>query len=76
VGRGVPLSFRLSKISCVTVKVRHGGSTVFSSRVLEPYGTHTFTWVPRSAGTYTVEFTAYDYLNHLTVENSTLSVRR
>ncbi len=75
-GRGVPLSFRLSKISCVTVKVRHGSSTVFSSRVLEPYGTHSFTWVPRSAGTYTVEFTAYDYLNHLTVEKSTLTVKR
>jgi hypothetical protein len=75
-GRAVPLSFRLSKISCVTVKVRRGGGTAFSSRSLMSYGTHSFTWVPRSAGTYTVEFTAYDYLNHLTVETSKIAVRR
>lgn len=76
VGRAVPLSFRLSKISCVTVKVKRGGSTVFSSRVLEPYGTHSFSWVPHSAGTYTVEFSAYDYLNHLTEETGHIAVRR
>jgi len=76
VGHAVALSFRLSKISCVTVKVRRGGGTAFSSRVLEPYGTHGFSWVPRSAGTYTVELTAYDYLNHLTVDKRTLTVRR
>ena len=58
------------------VKVRRGGGTAFSSRVLEPYGTHSFSWVPRSAGTYTVELTAYDYLNHLTVDKRTLTVRR
>jgi hypothetical protein len=76
VGRAVPLSFRLSKISCVTVRVRRGGATAYSNRVLEPYGTHSFSWVPRSRGTYTVEFTAFDYLNHLTVEKKTLTVRR
>ena len=76
VGHAVALSFRLSKISCVSVKVRRGGGTAFSSRVLEPYGTHSFSWVPRSAGTYTVELTAYDYLNHLTVDKRTLTVRR
>jgi hypothetical protein len=76
VGHAVGLAFRLSKISCVTVKVTRGGATAFSSRVLEPYGTHSFSWVPRSAGTYTVELTAYDYLNHLTVEKGTLTVRR
>jgi len=76
VGHAVALSFRLSKISCVTVKVRRGGGTAFSSRVLEPYGTHGFSWVPRSAGIYTVELTAYDYLNHLTVDKRTLTVRR
>ena len=74
--RAVPLTFRLSKISCVTVTVKRGASTVFSSRVLQPYGTRSFTFVPRSAGTYTVEFTAYDYLNHLTVEKGTLTVKR
>jgi hypothetical protein len=72
----VALSFRLSKISCVTVKVSRGGATVFSSRVLEPFGSHSFSFVPRSAGGYTVEFTAYDYLNHLTVEKGSLTVRR
>jgi hypothetical protein len=76
VGRAVPLSFRLSKISCVTVKVKRGGSTVYSSRVLMPYGTHSFSWVPRSAGSYTVELTAYDYLNHLTQETGHITVRR
>jgi hypothetical protein len=76
VGHALPLAFRLSKISCVTVKVRHGARTVYSSRVLESHGTHSFSWVPRSAGTYSVEFTAYDYLNHLTVEKRTLTVRR
>jgi D-glucuronyl C5-epimerase C-terminus len=75
-GHAVSLSFRLSKISCVTVKVRRGGRTAYSSRVLEPYGTHSFTWVPRSSGTYTVEFTAYDYLNHLTAVTSKVTVRR
>jgi len=60
----------------VTVKVKRGGTTVYSSRVLEPHGSHSFTFVPRSAGSYSVEFTAYDYLNHLTVEKRSLSVRR
>ena len=60
----------------MTVKVRHGGTTVYSSRVLEPHGTHSFSWVPRSAGTYTVEFTAYDYLNHLTAVSKKVTVRR
>jgi hypothetical protein len=76
VGRAVPLSFRLSKISCVTVTVTRGGATAFSSRLLTAFGTHSFSWVPRSGGTYTVQFTAYDYLNHLTVEKKTLTVRR
>jgi hypothetical protein len=66
VGRAVSLPFRLSKISCVTVTVKRGGATAYSSRLLTPYGTHSFSWVPRAAGTYTVKFTAYDYLNHLT----------
>jgi hypothetical protein len=60
----------------VTVKVKRGGATVYSSRVLEPHGPHSFTFVPRSAGSYSVEFTAYDYLNHLTVEKGSLTVRR
>jgi len=76
VGRALSLSFRLSKISCVTVKVRRGGATAFSTRVLEPYGSHSFTWVPRGTGTYTVEFTAYDYLNHLTAVTKKVTVRR
>jgi hypothetical protein len=76
VGHAVALSFRLSKISCVTVKVRRGGATAYANRVLMPYGTRSFNWVPRSPGTYTVEFTAYDYLNHLTVEKGRLTVRR
>jgi hypothetical protein len=75
-GRAVALSFRLSKISCVTVRVRRGGSTVYSNRVLMPHGTHSFSWVPRSAGRYSVEFTAYDYLNHLTQETGTVTVKR
>jgi hypothetical protein len=74
--RAVRLTFRLSKISCVTVRVRRGSTTVFESRLLTPYGIRSFTWVPRSAGRYSVEFTAYDYLNHLTVENGSLTVRR
>jgi hypothetical protein len=41
-----------------------------------PYGTHSFGWVPRSAGSYTVEFTAYDYLNHLTQETGHVTVKR
>jgi hypothetical protein len=32
--------------------------------------------VPRSAGRYSVEFTAYDYLNHLTQETGTVTVKR
>ena len=58
------------------IAVKRGGATVYSSRVLEPYGSHSFTFVPRSTGTYSVEFTAYDYLNHLTVEKGSLTVRR
>ncbi len=75
-GRAVRLTFRLSKISCVTVRVKRGSTTVFESRLLTPYGTRSFTWVPRSAGRYSVEFTAYDYLNHLTVDKGRLTVRR
>ena len=76
VGHAVRLSFRLSKISCVTLEVKRGSTTVFTSRVLEPYGTHSFSWAPRSAGSYTVELTAFDYLNHLAVDKGTLAVRR
>jgi hypothetical protein len=75
-GRAVGLTFRLSKISCVTVSVKRGSTTVFESRLLTPYGIRSFTWVPRSAGRYSVRFTAYDYLNHLTVENGRVTVRR
>jgi hypothetical protein len=32
--------------------------------------------VPRGTGTYTVEFTAYDYLNHLTAVTKRVTVRR
>jgi D-glucuronyl C5-epimerase-like protein len=76
VGRSLALTFRLSKISCVTVTVKRGGATAFRSRLLMPYGTHSFSWIPRSAGTYTVTFTAYDYLNHLTVDSGKVTVRR
>jgi hypothetical protein len=72
----VPLTFRLSKISCVTVTVKRAGATAFRSRLLMPYGTHSFSWLPRSAGTYTVTFTAYDYLNHLTVDSGKVTVKR
>ena len=57
----LPAARKLSKISCVTVKVRRGGGTAFSSRVLEPYGTHGFSWVQESGDfkeyTATYEFT-------------------
>jgi hypothetical protein len=76
VGRAVALPFRLSKISCVTVTVERGGATAYRSRLLTPYGTHSVSWVPHSTGTYTVKFTAYDYLNHLTVAAGKVTVRR
>jgi hypothetical protein len=74
--RAVALRFRLSKISCVTLAVGRAGRTVFRSRLFTPRGIHSFSWVPRSPGTYAVEFTAYDYVNHLTVETGKVTVRR
>jgi D-glucuronyl C5-epimerase C-terminus len=72
----VAISFRLSKISCVTVTVKRGHATAFTSRLLMPHGTRSFTWVPRASGRYTVELSAFDYLNHLAVASGKVTVRR
>jgi hypothetical protein len=74
--RAVPLRFKLDKISCVSVAVKHGGRVAYANRLQFPYGVHGFSWVPRAPGNYRITFTTIDYLNHQTVTTGEVNVRR
>jgi hypothetical protein len=58
--------FTLSKLSCVTLRVRRGGRLVQVRKLVMPHGLRALSYVPVRAGRYTVEIQAVDLLNHYT----------
>jgi D-glucuronyl C5-epimerase-like protein len=60
-GRNATLRYRLSKISTVTVSVRHGAALVFARRALVGHGLRGTSWTtPARAGAYTLTISATD----------------
>jgi hypothetical protein len=60
-GHRMSLRFWISKLSSVTARiVDSGGHRVFRSRADFARGGHSFSWVPRSSGTYRLSFSVLD----------------
>lgn len=57
-GRNTGLRFSLSKLSAVEVSVYKGSAKAYDKVATFSRGTRSFTWKPRSAGSYTVRFAA------------------
>jgi hypothetical protein len=73
--RTATVSFSISKISCVTLRVRRDGRLVSEQVRVLGRGTKSMTWVPRRRGTYTVQVQAVDLMNHYTREERTVEIR-
>ena len=69
------MRFTLSKLSCVTVRVRRAGELVHVRKLVMPHGLRGLTYHPPRAGHYTVEVQAVDLLNHYTRVVRTLEVK-
>jgi hypothetical protein len=74
-GRVATVTFSLSKISCVTLRVRRKGRLVSSVTRVLGRGTKSLSWVPRRRGEYTVEVQAVDLVSHYTREERTVRIR-
>jgi hypothetical protein len=70
------IRFTLSKLSCVTVRVRRGGRLVHVRKLVMPRGLRSLTYAPPRAGRYTVQVQAVDLLNHYTRVQRPLVVKR
>jgi hypothetical protein len=75
-GRTATVRFTLSKLSCVTLRVRRGGRLVHVRKLVLPRGLRTLTYSPPRAGRYSVQVQAVDLLNHYTRVERPLVVRR
>jgi hypothetical protein len=75
VGADANVRFTLSKLSCVTLRVRRAGTLVHVRKLVMPHGLRGLTYHPTRAGTYTVEVQAVDLLNHYTRVTRTLEVK-
>ena len=75
VGADADVRFTLSKLSCVTVRVRRAGRLVHVRKLVMPHGLRGLTYHPPRAGRYTVEVQAVDLLNHYTRVVRTLEVK-
>ena len=72
-GGDANVRFTLSKLSCVTLRVRRGAKLVHVRKLVLPRGLRGLSYHPTRAGRYTVEVQAVDLLNHYTrVEHSLL----
>ena len=60
------IRFTLSKLSCVTVRVRRGARLVQLRKLVMPHGLRGLTFRPARTGRYTVQVQAVDLLNHYT----------
>jgi D-glucuronyl C5-epimerase C-terminus len=74
-GRAVALRVTLSKISCVTLRIRRGSRVVGARSLVLARGTHRLPIRPGHAGVHTVEVQARDLAGHVTTVTRTLSVR-
>ncbi|HEV2061427.1 MAG TPA: D-glucuronyl C5-epimerase family protein [Solirubrobacteraceae bacterium] len=73
--RTARVTFSISKISCVTLRVRREGRLVTSYVKVLGRGTRSLTWTPRRRGTYTVQVQAVDLMNHYTREEREVRIR-
>ncbi len=66
----------LSKVSCVTLRVRRGGRTLTTvSKVLQG-GEHALPWTPPAAGRYVLDVVAEDLAGHRVRAERAVTVRR
>ena len=65
-GGEASIRFTLSKLSCVTVRVRRGAKLVHVRKLVMPHGLRGLTYAPPRKGRYTVQVQAVDLLNHYT----------
>jgi D-glucuronyl C5-epimerase C-terminus len=65
-GGDANIRFTLSKLSCVTVRVRRGARLVQLRKLVMPHGLRGLTFRPARTGRYTVQVQAVDLLNHYT----------
>jgi hypothetical protein len=66
VGDEANIRFTLSKLSCVTVRIRRGARLVHVRKLVMPHGLRGLTYAPPRKGRYTVQVQAVDLLNHYT----------
>jgi hypothetical protein len=69
------IRFTLSKLSCVTVRVRRGAKLVQVQKLVMPHGLRGLTFRPARKGRYSVQVQAVDLLNHYTRVERPLLVR-
>jgi hypothetical protein len=74
-GEDANIRFTLSKLSCVTVRLRRGGKLVQVRKLVMPHGLRGLTFQPPRKGRYTVQVQAVDLLNHYTRVERPLLVR-
>ena len=74
VGKPVPLTFNLSKISNVRLRVTRGDTTVFLLNRQVAHGKRVYNWTPRRAGKYAIKLEATDLLNHHEVTRGSVTV--
>ena len=65
-GSAASIRFSLSKLSCVTVRIRRGARLVHLRKLVMPRGPHAVAYAPPRRGRYTVQVQAVDLLNHYT----------
>ena len=74
-GGEADIRFTLSKLSCVTLRVRRGPRLVHVRKLVMPHGLRGLTYRPPRRGSYTVQVQAVDLLNHYTRVERPLVVR-
>jgi len=75
-GRSLPIRFRLSKISRVSIRVTRGRRLAFFSRQTLGYGRRAFSFTPRARGRYQIRLEAADLRNHHRVVRGSFVVQR
>ena len=74
-GQPASIRFGLSKLSCVTLRVRRAGKLVHVRTLVMPRGVRALAYTPPERGAYTVQVQARDLLDHFTRVERTLEVR-
>jgi len=74
-GADANVRFTLSKLSCVTLRVRRGDKLVHVRKLVLPRGLRGLSYHPTRAGRYRVEVQAVDLLNHYTRVERPLQVK-